>query len=333
MQYSPKVSIMVPFHQMNDDVKECILHCSKLDYPNFELILLPDFPLKKNDVPKTKMKIKIIHTGKVHPSLKRNAAIINSNADLCAALDSDAYPLKDWLKNAVPFFKDPIVGGIGGPNRVAKGASPKEEATAETIYSKLGLSTANYKRKYQYNGKLYPNVVEVKELALSNFILRREVLVAIGGFTDAVKTGEDTVMCKEFIERGYKFLDSPNVIVHHHRRPLFKPHLTRVLQQAADKAIILKNYFAWENLISFTPTMFLLFIILGAILSFFHKIFLMIYLVIILFYSTLVIIESSKTKHFFLVALAIPLTHITYGAGFLRGLLTRRKILPRKSLL
>ncbi|MFQ6136538.1 MAG: glycosyltransferase [Candidatus Hydrothermarchaeales archaeon] len=52
--------------------------------------------------------------------------IENSAGELLAFIDSDAYPRKDWLKNAVKYFSNPEIAAVGGP-----GLTPEEDNTLQ----------------------------------------------------------------------------------------------------------------------------------------------------------------------------------------------------------
>ena len=309
----PKVSIIIPFKELNKHVNKCIEKCLELDYNNYDIILLPDEAINTNS-PKTK----VIVTGKVHPSIKRNLAVSKTDSEFIASIDSDAYPDKDWLKNAIPFFKDQNIGAVGGPNSIPKDASLLEKAAIHIIYSKLGLDSA-YRIK-KYNNKGY----ECRELASSNLIFRKNVLEKVHGYKHTLPTGEDSMISFDIRKSGKLIIYSSDVKVYHHRRKLFLPHLERIYQQAYDKAIILKKSFSFNNLIYFVPSFFVLFLLLGLIISLVNVYFKMLYLSIIGFYSFVILIESIKTKDIrimILFIIGLPFTHIAYGLGFLRGLL------------
>ena len=109
MSSKPLVSIIIPCKDVDDYTRECIEYCRRLDYPNFEIILLPDYSTEAIDG------VKVIATGPVAPGVKRNIGVKNSNGEFCAFIDNDAYPRSDWLTNALKYFEDPEVGGVGGP--------------------------------------------------------------------------------------------------------------------------------------------------------------------------------------------------------------------------
>lgn len=43
------VSIIIPCKNVDDYTRECIEYCRRLDYPNFEIILLPDYSTEAID--------------------------------------------------------------------------------------------------------------------------------------------------------------------------------------------------------------------------------------------------------------------------------------------
>lgn len=314
----PKVAIIVPFIAMDKFVKECIDSCLDLDYSNFELILLPDFPLEQKFKDK---RIKVIPTGAVHPSEKRNIAIFSKNLDfdIGASIDSDAYPRIDWLRKAVTILeKDRKVAIVGGPNAKPHDARIRERVAIDIVHSRLGVGGAYYISRY---GKISQ---VVKEVPSSNLVFRRNDLRLINGYSSIYKTGEDTLLCYNVRRLGKMIIFSEDVIVYHHRRPLFGKHLSRVYQQAVDKVLILKKKMTFSKLIYFIPAGFVLALITLIILSFFNMIFLKLLIGILGIYFALAFVEASTKDEFAgipLFMLGVFLTHITYGIGFVKGIL------------
>jgi cellulose synthase/poly-beta-1,6-N-acetylglucosamine synthase-like glycosyltransferase len=114
MPTKPFVSIIIPCKSVDDYTRECIEYCTQLDYDEFEIILLPDNSTEMIEG------VRIIATGPVSPGVKRNVGVENSNGDLCAFIDNDAYPRSDWLANAVKYLENPEVGGVGRPAKLAR---------------------------------------------------------------------------------------------------------------------------------------------------------------------------------------------------------------------
>lgn len=111
-----KVSIIIPCRAIDSITEKCVEECLNLDYNDFEIIVLPDEADKETQKKFKDKKIKIIKTGKVKPAFKRNIGMDKAKGEFLAFIDSDAYPKKDWLKNAVKYFEDEKIGLVGGPN-------------------------------------------------------------------------------------------------------------------------------------------------------------------------------------------------------------------------
>jgi CDP-glycerol glycerophosphotransferase len=94
----PLISIIIPCKEIDSYAKECVEYCKQLNYESYEVVLLPD------DTSAEIEDVKVISTGPITPGAKRNIGISNSNGELCAFIDSDAYPRKDWLINAKKYF-------------------------------------------------------------------------------------------------------------------------------------------------------------------------------------------------------------------------------------
>ncbi len=310
----PHIAIIVPFKELDSQVKECIEHCQKLDYPDYEIMLLPDFPLKQRFE-----KCRDMATGPVHQAVKRNIAIAQINSDIFASIDADAYPEKGWLKNAAEYLqKDKLIGAIAGPNLVVPGVSLYEQAAVKIVHSKrAGVEAAYYIKPYD------TEALEFKEAPSSNLLFRRAVVLGFGGYDVDLPTGEDSKLCFNIRKLGYKIVYSPKVVVYHHRRPLYKAHLKRVLEQAKDKANVIKEDFTKDKLVYFIPTLFFLGILLGPGLIVYKPIFSFVYLLGFGAYLSFIWRDSyhkNNPKLSILVFTGMFLTHLAYGIGFLRGL-------------
>jgi len=327
----PKISIIIPFKNMNNYVKKCISKCLSLNYKNYDIILLPDRALSKvllKDFKNKSVRIRCIPTGKVHPSIKRNKGIINSDSDFIASIDSDAYPNKNWLNNAMAFFKDTKVSAVGGPNLATDNASIKEKAAIDVNDAKIVEGIAYFIKNYSFKEKQVKGVYEAREQPSSNLILRKSTLQQVKGYSDELVAVEDSILCNALRAKGYLVLYAKNVIVHHRRRPLFRPHLSRLFTLATNKAVILKNNLSFHNLIFFVPSLFVLFILLGIIFSFFHFLFLIGYLLVVVLYLLIVVLMSIRKSfyHSALVFSGIILTHFVYGLGVIIGLFNHKRL-------
>lgn len=304
-------SFIIPCKKDNKYLRECIKQCSSLK-GDFEVLVLPDedFSLRS---------ARVIKTGAVPPSFKRNIGIKNSKGDFCVFIDDDAYPDKNYLKNAVKYFKKNSVIAIGGPQLTPPDDSLFQRAGGAVLSSFLGGGgfSARYSSRESFDVDDWPSV---------NLIIRKSVLRKVGGCPVNYWPGEDTVLCLNLSKHG-RIVYAPDVRVFHHRRPLFRPHLRQIWSYANQRGFFVKKFPETSRRISyFLPSFLVIGLILGIILSFFNAFVLQLSIIGLAAYSGACLASGLMTKSLkmsFLVALGIMLTHLTYGIGFLKGLLSR----------
>ena len=315
------VSIIIPVKEVNDYIRESMPHILNMDYENYEVLIFPDTPTSES-FPRTR----IIPTGSMGPAEKRDLALKHASGEILAFLDDDAFPRKDWLKNAVKHFRDSNVAAVGGPAVTPTSDSVWQRASG-AVFSSWLASGGN---EYRY----VPGPArEVDDFPTVNLLVRRDVFEKVGGFDSNYWPGEDTKLCLDITKTmGKKIIYDPEVFVYHHRRALFIPHLKQISRYAFHR-----GYFAKvlpETSLRFTyfvPSLFLIGIILGLLLFPVHRTIAALYLSTISLYAlmlvTTALIITLKERKLLIGMLAIPgifLTHLLYGYNFLKGLSTAR---------
>lgn len=204
------VSVIIPTRKIDYYVERCLEYLQELPECN-EIILVPD-----EVVPGL-------------PATKRNWAMKHAKGDVFAFIDSDAYPSKDWLKNALYWLKYyPAVCGPG----VLPPDAPYCERIADQVHKWVFC-------KYR--------VVPDKERIVPwhptfNLIVRKEVSTQFDNYL----TGEDDKFC-ERIKGGIFY--HPDILVYHNRRGIFKPIWKQFGTYARHK-----GYFAGIALVAWITT-------------------------------------------------------------------------------
>jgi len=323
---NPLVSIIIPCQSIDDYARECVAHCLRQTYKQIEVIVLPDFD--SVSLPNCQ----VIPTGHVTPSIKRNIGVKHSKGQICAFVDSDAYPAKSWVERAVELLAGPDVVAVGGP-----GLTPKEDDTMQRAGGLILSSVAGGGRySFRYASK---STREVDELPSANLFIRKGILEHLGGFDPRYYPGEDSILCYQIVyEMKKKILYDPRIIVYHHRRPLFVPHLRQIWRYGLDTGYQIRKRMPHQSGGAFRllPSLFVLGLLLGFIVSLFNDTLRLIFFSVLSLYLFSAILASLGTGDFKLglfVFIGLILTHLSYGTGFLRGLMTKTLEKPGEEVL
>jgi len=316
--------VIVPYQRVNDMVVRCLTECLRLDYDDsrFRITFVSD---EEEDTKSLKDRlpdeihsrfdsnVRFLKSGPINPAAKRNLAMKDSPAKYFAFVDSDAYPDKDWLKAAAPVLSGDKVGAVGGPNHAPDDAVFLERVVISTVYMRMFVGGL-----YKAKGN------EQSDIASSNLIVDRTAAEEVGYFDDSVDLCEDTIMCWKMRNRKWKLLYSNDIAVYHHRRPLFMPHLSRLYAMAKAKAQLLPEYPEHAKILYYAPSTFLN-ILVGlcgmALLGRPEPLICVLWAYIAAAWLDALTSGVREVGVFLLVPLCAILTHLSYGAGFLAGML------------
>jgi len=318
-------SIIIPVKAINDYIRESVPIILGLDYPEFEVIILP------NDLPEGPLepalldpRVRIIPSGRVSPAVKRDMGAAGSRYPFLAFIDDDAYPEANWLREAARYFAQEEVSAIGGPAITPRGSTVREQASGlfyETLTGGGGMAF-----RYRPAAKAF----YVDDFPTVNLLVRKSAFEAIGGFDSAFWPGEDTKFCHDLVRAGFKILYVPSVVVWHHRREVFRGHLRQIAGYGRHRGYFAKILpLTSRRPVYFAPSVFVVGH-LGLIgLSCLDGAFFDMWLAVTGLYFFLVAIDVLARTHnlalFWLTFLSIPVSHVTYGVMFLRGYFSRRR--------
>ena len=328
------VSIVIPIKVLNDFLrKETLPALLKQSYQDFEVIIIVDKESKEK-IPK----ITIIPSWpKTGPADKRDLGVKKAKGEIIAFLDDDSYPDKNWLKKALELFsKDQKIAGVCGPTLTPPHNNLRQKASGYVWSTWLGSGGAGTYRCTIDSRR------EVDDYPSVNLLVRRKDFLAVGGFDSHFWPGEDTKFCHDLIYKlGKKIIYDPSVLVYHHRRAVFKPHLQQISRYAIHRGhfarILPKTSLRLGYLM---PSFFVLWLFGVPILIFLLEIFqlcvvsiplFLLYLVSMGFYLIFLLVTATqvyvKERNFKLALLVIPsifVTHIIYGILFIKGFFSRK---------
>ncbi len=308
-----KVSIIIPCMSIDWMTEKCIKECLKLDYDNFEILVFPDSVDKKTLKKFSDKRIKIVPTGKVKPAFKRNKGMKIAKGKFFAFIDSDAYPRKDWLKNAMKYFKDKEIGIVGGPNLTPPGVNIWERVSGYVLSNFFVCGRADIRYKIAKNQ--FTN-----ELPSCNYIARKE---ASSEYDPRFLTAEDTEFCFNCAKKGYKVLYAGDVIVYHHRRDTLKKHIKQMFIYGRDIAWLSKKDFSIGKLYYSILSLFVIGFTGMAIWSVFNEFVRKLFFIFLAIYLAIMFLSSihENLKVTLLTTMTGIITHFAYGIGWLYGIL------------
>lgn len=304
-----KASIIIPCKTISDYAIECADACRKLDWDDVEIILLPDKAEEKIGG------VAIIPAGSASPGKKRNIGIGNAKGEIVAFIDDDAYPRGDWLKNAIKLIKNDVVA-VGGPGVTPQGDSFMQKAGGFINSSLMAGGLSSRFRTAEAK--------ESDDIHSCNFIAKRSVFGKVS-WNEKYWPGEDTLLCLDIKKQGRKIIESPDVVVYHHRRSLFVPHLRQVSRFALHRGFFAKRYPETSMRPSyFLPSAFVMGLVSGIPVSFFIPPVGTLMTAVLSLYAVLLAVSSAFSGRYFIpVFLGTFLTHITYGIFFIKGLFSK----------
>ena len=326
-----KISIIIPLHICSERFIKDFSHFRSLEYPDFEILVVADEPnldagksscaadLRRLEKPGL---VTILSTGKelTGPSEKRDLALEQVSGEICAFIDDDAYPRPDWLRSAIKHFSDPAIAAVGGPGITPPEDGLQEQASGAVYASPLGSGQALHRFVPRRSR-------EVDDFPAYNLFVRTEKLKEVGGFASGYYGGEDTKLCLEIVKTGGKILYEPDIVVFHHRRPLFFGHLRQIANVGIHRGYFVKTYpeTSWR-LFYFLPSILVGAIFFGIILSLFSNILAAILILSLAGYFAIALVSTMPTSRLsvaLLGAAGIMMTHAVYGCAFIRGLMIK----------
>ena len=315
-----KVSIVIPVKAVNDFLRqETIPALLKQTYQNLEIIIITDEPSKER-FPKT---VIIPSWPKTGPADKRDLGVAKTKGEIIAFLDDDSYPDKNWLKDALLIFQESEkIAGVCGPTLTPPHNSLRQKASGYVWSTWLGSGGAGTYRAEIASRR------EVDDYPSVNLFVKRDYFLSAGGFDSHFWPGEDTKFCLDLVYKlKKKIIYDPKVLVYHHRRAVFKPHLQQISRYAIHRGhfarILPKTSLRLGYLIR---SLFLLWLFGGPVLIFLFRpllglylFSLGIYLLLLLITATKVCLKEKNLKLAFLVIPSIFVTHVVYGFLFIKG--------------
>ena len=194
-----RVSIIIPVLNGEKHLGACLGSIFNMKFPrgSYEVIVVDNGSKDRSvDIAKKYGAKALVKPG-VNVSAVRNSGALESAGDILAFVDSDCLVSRDWLANALPYFRDPSIGMVGSLC-----------AVDESDLTWVGKAWNSCMKKRLLCG-------ETDRLGCGNIIIRKKCFAAISGFDAGLVTGEDDELCHKLCEAGYRIYSDPSIKVYH----------------------------------------------------------------------------------------------------------------------
>ena len=257
------------------------------------------------------------------PSVQRNAALKTAHGDLIYFLDDDSAPEAGNLRRAVAHFRDPRVQMVGGPNVCPPDAPWIEQVFARVLGSWLAFGPS--RARYALVGQV--RETSEKELILCNLLARRQPMLDLGGFNEALYPNEENALMDELQKRGGRLIYDPQLVVRRRPRPSLRSFARMLMTYGRGRAEQFRLHPTAGSALNFAPPLFCLYLLalpFLLVLTPMGKVCLapLACYALVVLAQAVALAASGRVLQSLAAVPLIVLTHILYGLGFWRGLFT-----------
>jgi GT2 family glycosyltransferase len=200
----PFVSVVVCSFNGMRTIRDCLEGLSKLEYPNYEVIVVDDGSTDSTWAIAVGYNYRVIRTENRGLGSARNIGLKEARGEIIAYIDDDAWPDPHWLNYLVETFQSTDHAGVGGPNLPPSGDGFIADCVANAPGGPAHVLVSDQVAEH---------------IPGCNMAFRKSCLEAIGGFDVQFRTaGDDVDLCWLLQAQGWTLGFNPAASVWHHSR-------------------------------------------------------------------------------------------------------------------
>ncbi len=250
----------------------------------------------------------------VPPAL--NIGIRAAKGDIIMRLDAHARYPDNYFRILVERLQTLQADNVGGVCRTLPvDDTPTCRAIASALSSSFGMGNSYYRIGSSHER-------EVDTVPFGCF--RRDIFDRVGLFDEELVRNQDDEFNGRILKNGGKIYLIPSVVIDYYARDTIGKVSKMVYQYGLFKPLVNKKLGKPATLRQFFPPCFVLGLALGLVLCFVHRVFLYIYLGILLIYLLMAFYSALKVERQPKVVLLLVTTffviHVSYGWGYIRGI-------------
>lgn len=242
----PKVSIIIPVKDREEELGACLASLDQLDYPRerYEIIVVDDGSSDASAEVARRSGAAVLPSGGSGrgPAAARNCGAEMASGEILAFIDSDCTASTSWLRELVDAFDDPQVAAVGGlvDGMYRASALDRYEAAMSS------LSLGKQERSGQGGDDTF-------YLPSCNLLVRRTAFAQVGAFRSAMCVGEDVDLTWRLRDAGGRIVYRPRGRVWHAHRNELPAFLKRRFQYGTSEGLLQSLHPARRKKMAFPP--------------------------------------------------------------------------------
>lgn len=224
----PSFSVVVCTHNGSRTIRGCLESLKKLEYRNYEVIVVDDGSMDGSAAIAREYGVKLIETQNHGLSSARNTGLEAARGEIVAYIDDDVRSDPHWLTYLAYAFINSSHAAIGGPNI----PPPDDSVVAQCVANAPGAPVHVLLTDW-----------EAEHIPGCNMAFRRQALQTIGGFDPQFRiAGDDVDVCWRLQQKGWTLGFSPAAMVWHHRRNSIRAYWKQQLNYGKAEALLQKKW-------------------------------------------------------------------------------------------
>jgi len=307
------VSFIIPVYNRPNEVKELLESMTQQTASEFEVIIVEDGSDDKCESIceqfRTKLDLKYFYKANSGPGQSRNYGFEKAKGNYCIFLDSDCVLPPDYFRIVQSELKKNYVDAFGGPDRAHLDFSILQKAISYSMTS--FFTTGGIRGSSEKLEKFHPRSF--------NMGYSRDVFNKTQGFSN-MRFGEDIDMSISILQNGFKTRLIKDAYVYHKRRTNFRQFFKQVFNSGIARINLYKRHPQSLKVVHLAPAIFTLGTMALLLISI---VFSTIFLLPLLFYTLIIIIDSSlKNKSLKIGLISVSTSYVQllgYGLGFINA--------------
>lgn len=199
---SMKISVVIPSYNSAETIRTCLGAVMNQTEPATDVMVVDSSDDQTPEIVRMGFPgIRLVHLDeRTLPGPARNIGVENTESELVAFTDTDCEPSPEWLARLHEGLTDDVVGCAGVI------AGPRNETIPAFVDRVVCFG--------EFLPGARPRLVRAAPTA--NIMLRRQAILAAGGFPKDMFPGEDLLLCRRVTESGQMIRICPHARTVHH---------------------------------------------------------------------------------------------------------------------